>query len=152
MEKKRIYIYNSWRGIVYAKKGKAILVSGRDIRDLENILMYTEAKNIDIYTHGEMLLAHSLPELRKFHNLAGHYGGVSTDQQLEIESFPGPVLITSNCAWNPPQVFRGRIFTTGIPMFMGVQQIVNHADQKSRCFSRTGLCTTNGIMSSQSEF
>jgi len=109
-----------------AIKGRAILVSGRDIRDLENILKYTESKNINIYTHGEMLLAHSLPELRKFRNLAGHYGGISTDQQLEIESFPGPVLITSNCAWNPPQVFRGRIFTTGLPIWMGVKQIINH--------------------------
>ncbi|MDD3420299.1 MAG: hydroxylamine reductase [Candidatus Gastranaerophilales bacterium] len=109
-----------------AKAGPAILVSGRDIRDLENILKFTEAKNINIYTHGEMLLAHTLPELRKFKNLAGHYGGISTDQQLEIESFPGPVLITSNCAWNPPQVFRGRIFTTGVPIWMGVKQIINH--------------------------
>lgn len=108
-----------------AVKGKAILVSGRDIRDLENILKYTEAKNINIYTHGEMLLAHSLPELRAFHHLAGHYGGISSDQQMEIESFPGPVLITSNCAWNPPQVFRGRIFTTGLPSFMGVRQIID---------------------------
>ena len=107
-------------------KGPAILVSGRDIRDLENILKYTESKNINIYTHGEMLLAHTLPELRKFRHLVGHYGGISTDQQLEIESFPGPVLITSNCAWNPPQVFRGRIFTTGSPIWMGVKQIVNH--------------------------
>jgi hydroxylamine reductase len=109
-----------------AIKGPAILVSGRDIRDLENILMFTEAKNINIYTHGEMLLAHTLPELRKFKNLAGHFGGISTDQQLEIESFPGPVVITSNCAWNPPQVFRGRIFTTGLPIWMGVKQIINH--------------------------
>lgn len=109
-----------------AVKGPSILVSGRDIRDLENILKYTESKNINIYTHGEMLLAHTLPELRKFRNLAGHYGGISTDQQLEIESFPGPVLITSNCAWNPPQVFRGRMFTTGSPLWMGVKQIENH--------------------------
>ncbi len=109
-----------------AVKGNSILVSGRDIRDLENILMYTQAKKINIYTHGEMLLAHSLPELRKFPNLVGHYGGVSPDQQIEIESFPGPVLITSNCAWNPPQVFRGRIFTTGLPIWMGVQQIIDN--------------------------
>ena len=107
-----------------AVKGNAILVSGRDIMDLENILKYTESKNINIYTHGEMLLAHTLPELRQFHHLVGHYGGVSIDQQMEIESFPGPVLITSNCAWNPPQVFRGRIFTTGTPVWMGVKQIV----------------------------
>jgi hydroxylamine reductase len=73
-----------------------------------------------------MLLAHTLPEFKKFRQLVGHYGGISTDQQLEIESFPGPVLITSNCAWNPPQVFRGRIFTTGSPMWMGVTQISNH--------------------------
>jgi hydroxylamine reductase len=109
-----------------AINGPAILVSGRDIRDLENILKYTESKNINIYTHGEMLLAHTLPELKKFRNLVGHYGGISTDQQLEIESFPGPVVITSNCAWNPPQVFRGRIFTTGSPIWMGVKQIANH--------------------------
>jgi len=107
-------------------QGPAILVSGRDIRDLENILKFTEAKEINIYTHGEMLLAHTLPELKKFKNLVGHYGGISADQQLEIESFPGPVLITSNCAWNPPQVFRGRIFTTGSPIWMGVKQISNH--------------------------
>lgn len=123
---KRYGKYENVKVRTSALKGKAILVSGRDIRDLENILKYTESKNINIYTHGEMLLAHSLPELRRFHNLAGHYGGISTDQQLEIESFPGPVLITSNCAWSPPQVFRGRIFTTGLPNWMGVKQIVNH--------------------------
>lgn len=111
---------------ISAIQGPGILVSGRDIRDLENILKFTESKNINIYTHGEMLLAHTMPELKKFRNLVGHYGGISPDQQLEIESFPGPVLITSNCAWNPPQVFRGRIFTTGSPNWMGVTQIVDH--------------------------
>lgn len=121
----RYGVYESVNVRLSSVKGKSILISGRDIHDLENILKFTESKDINVYTHGEMLLAHTLPELSRFKNLVGHYGGISLDQQLEIESFPGPVLVTSNCAWNPPQVFRGRIFTTGIPVWMGVKQLAD---------------------------
>lgn len=104
--------------------GKSILVSGKDILDLENILKATISKGINVYTHGEMMLAHIFPELRQFPNLIGNYGGVSIDQQYELESFPGPVVITSNCIWDPPEVYRGRVFTTGIPGWPGIQQII----------------------------
>lgn len=106
-------------------KGKAILVSGRDIKQLEDILRFTVSEKINIYTHGEMLYAHTLPEITKFENLAGHYGGVSTDQQLELEHFPGPIFMTSDCSWNPPEVFRGRLFTSGLPNLAGIKQIAN---------------------------
>lgn len=106
------------------KPGKSILVSGKDILDLENILKATISKGINVYTHGEMMSAHVFPELRQFPNLIGNYGGVSIDQQVELESFPGPVVVTSNCIWDPPEVYRGRVFTTGIPGWPGIKQIV----------------------------
>lgn len=105
------------------RKGKAILVSGNNIRDLEAILKATQSKNIDVYTHGEMMLAFCYPELRQFKNLVGNYGDILLDQQMDIESFPGPVMINSDCSYDPPEVYRGRMFTTSIPFWRGVDYV-----------------------------
>lgn len=112
------------------REGKAILVSGNNIKDLESILKATQSKNIDVYTHGEMIFAHCYSELRQFPNLVGNFGNLLLDQQMDIESFPGPVMLNSSCTYDPPEVYRGRIFTTSIPFWKGVDYV--SADDFSR--------------------
>jgi hydroxylamine reductase len=92
-------------------KGKAILVSGHDMKDLRAILEATKDKGINVYTHGELLPAHSYPALKAYPHLAGNYGGAWQDQQKEFAEFPGPIVMTSNCLIEPQPRYRGRIFT-----------------------------------------
>lgn len=104
-------------------KGKAVLVSGHDLRDLEELLKQTEGMGINIYTHGEMLPAHGYPALKKYRHLAGNYGGAWQDQQKEFAKFPGPVLMTTNCIQKPMDVYKGRVFTSGLVAWPGMQHI-----------------------------
>ncbi len=105
-------------------KGKAILVSGHDIVDLYHLLEQTEGKGINIYTHGEMLPAHSYPQLKKFKHLAGNFGTAWQNQQTEFAAFPGAILMTSNCLIDPNMNGYGdRIFTTGPVGWNGVPHI-----------------------------
>lgn len=106
-------------------KGKAILVSGHDLKDLEKILIQTEGKGINIYTHGEMLPAHGYPELKKFKHLAGNYGGAWQDQKVEFAKFPGAILMTTNCIQEPQTNYEARIFTSGLVGWPGVTHIAN---------------------------
>jgi len=99
---------------LYAKKGKAILVSGHDLKDLEEILKQTEGKGINVYTHGEMLPAHGYPELKKYPHFFGHYGTAWQNQAKEFAEFPGAVLMTTNCIQKPRDSYKGSIFTTGL--------------------------------------
>jgi hydroxylamine reductase len=101
-------------------KGKAILVSGHDLKDLERLLLQTEGQGINIYTHGEMLPAHGYPELKKFKHLAGNYGGAWQDQRDEFAAFPGAILMTTNCIQKPQENYEARIFTTGLVGWPGV--------------------------------
>jgi hydroxylamine reductase len=107
-------------------KGHAIVVSGHDLKDLEELLKQTEGKGINVYTHGEMLPAHSYPGLKKYKHLAGNYGGAWQEQQKEFEAFPGAVLMTTNCIQKPRDKYKGRIFTSGLVSWPGVR----HIDQK----------------------
>jgi len=104
-------------------KGKAILVSGHDLRDLELLLQQTEGKGINIYTHGEMLPCHGYPELKKYSHLVGNYGGAWQDQQKEFDEFPGAILMTTNCIQRPKELYKHRIFTTGLVAWPGVRHI-----------------------------
>lgn len=104
-------------------KGKAILVSGHDLKDLEELLKQTEGRNINVYTHGEMLPAHGYPGLKKYKHLVGNYGGAWQDQQKEFEAFPGAVLMTTNCIQKPREAYKGRIFTSGLVAWPGVHHI-----------------------------
>ncbi|HOX95263.1 MAG TPA: hydroxylamine reductase, partial [Syntrophales bacterium] len=97
-----------------ARKGKAILVSGHDLKDLEELLKQTEGRGINIYTHGEMLPGHGYPGLRKYGHLAGHYGTAWQNQAKEFAEFPGAILMTTNCIQRPAPAYRGNIFTTGL--------------------------------------
>ncbi|MBT7161772.1 MAG: hydroxylamine reductase, partial [Victivallales bacterium] len=82
-------------------KGKAILISGHDLKDLYSLLKQTEGTGINVYTHSEMLPAHGYPGLKKFPHLVGNYGGAWQDQRSEFVAFPGPILMTTNCIQKP---------------------------------------------------
>ncbi|HEX7597141.1 MAG TPA: hydroxylamine reductase, partial [Polyangia bacterium] len=110
---------------ITAKKGKAILVSGHDLKDLHTLLELTRDKGINIYTHGEMLPAHGYPELKKYPHLVGNYGGAWQDQAKEFDAFPGAILMTTNCIQNPRQSYKARIFTTGLVGWPGVTHVAN---------------------------
>lgn len=105
-------------------KGKAILVSGHDIVDLYNLLQQTEGKGVNVYTHGEMLPAHSYPKLKQFKHLAGNFGTAWQNQQVEFAQFPGAILMTSNCLIDPNVTgYADRIFTTGPVGWHGLAHI-----------------------------
>ena len=104
-------------------KGKALLVSGHDLKDLHEILEQTEGKGINVYTHGEMLPAHGYPKLKKFKHLAGNYGGAWQDQHSEFNAFPGAIVMTTNCIQKPLATYRGRIFTSGLVAYPRVEHI-----------------------------
>ncbi len=106
-------------------KGKAILVSGHDLKDLEMLLKQTEGTGINIYTHGEMLPANAYPKLKAYKHLAGNYGGAWQDQAKEFDEFPGSVLMTTNCIQRPRETYKGRIFTTGLVAWPGVTHIAD---------------------------
>jgi len=105
------------------KAGKAILLSGHDLKDLEEILQQTEGKGINIYTHGEMLPCHGYPELKKYPHFYGHYGSAWQNQAKEFEAFPGAILMTTNCIQKPRDSYKDRIFTTGLVGWPGVRHI-----------------------------
>ncbi len=105
--------------------GKAILVSGHDLRDLAALLEQTKDTGINVYTHGEMLPAHGYPLLKAYPHLAGNYGGAWQDQQAEFAAFPGPILMTSNCIVEPHVSYRRRIFTTGPVGWPGVRHLTD---------------------------
>ncbi len=101
----------------------AILVSGHDLKDLEELLEQTAGMGIDIYTHGEMLPAHGYPGLHRHPHLAGNYGGAWQNQQKEFDQFPGAILMTTNCIQKPAPGYFDRIFTSGIVAWPGVRHI-----------------------------
>lgn len=104
-------------------KGKAIVVSGHDLKDLEELLKQTEGKGLNIYTHGEMLPCHGYPELKKYKHLVGNYGGAWQDQRKEFDNFPGAILMTTNCIQKPKDSYMDRIFTSGLVAWPGVMHI-----------------------------
>lgn len=107
------------------KKGKAVLISGHDLVDLEALLKQTEGKGINVYTHGEMLPTHGYPELKKYPHFYGHFGTAWQNQQKEFPQFPGAILMTTNCIQRPAQVYGENIFTSGCVGWPGVTHIEN---------------------------
>jgi hydroxylamine reductase len=104
-------------------KGKCILVSGHDLKDLELLLKQTEGKGINVYTHGEMLPGHGYPKLKAYKHLVGNYGGAWQDQKDEFAAFPGAILMTTNCIQEPQTSYKGRLFTSGLVAWPNVQHI-----------------------------
>jgi hydroxylamine reductase len=108
-----------------AKKGKAILVSGHDLKDLELILQQTAGKGVYVYTHGEMLPCHGYPKLKAHPHFHGHYGTAWQNQAKEFAAFPGAILMTTNCIQRPGDVYKDNLFTTGLVGWPGVQHIAD---------------------------
>jgi len=106
-------------------KGKAIVVSGHDLKDLYTLLEQTKDKGINVYTHGEMLPAHAYPGLKKYKHLVGHFGSAWQNQQQEFPFFPGAILMTTNCIQEPALDYQARIFTSGLVAWPNVPHISN---------------------------
>jgi len=112
-----------------------ILISGHDLRDLKDLLEQTKDAGIDIYTHSEMLPAHSYPEFKKYPHLFGNYGNAWHRQNVEFASFNGPILMTTNCITPVQDSYRNRIFTTGMAGYPGVPHIPDRPEGGSKDFS-----------------
>jgi hydroxylamine reductase len=108
-----------------AKAGKAILVSGHDLKDLADLLEQTRGKGINVYTHGEMLPCHGYPELKKYEHFYGHYGTAWQNQKKEFAKFPGAILMTTNCIQKPGEEYKDNIFTSGQVAWPGVRHIAD---------------------------
>ena len=104
-------------------KGKSIVVSGHDLKDLHRLLEQTKGKGINVYTHGEMLPCHGYPGLNKYDHLVGNYGGAWQRQQKEFDQFPGAILMTTNCLMQPKGSYEDRIFTSGPTGWPGIPHI-----------------------------
>ncbi|SDB33003.1 hydroxylamine reductase [Desulfonatronum thiosulfatophilum] len=107
------------------KKGKAILISGHDLKDLEDLLKQTEGKGINIYTHGEMLPTHGYPKLKAYPHFYGHYGTAWQNQHKEFSAFPGAILMTTNCLMRPQEKYRDNLFTTGLVGWPEIKHVKN---------------------------
>ncbi|UCD88318.1 MAG: hydroxylamine reductase [Desulfobacterales bacterium] len=107
------------------RKGKAILVSGHDLRDLEALLKQSEGKGIYVYTHGEMLPTHGYPELKKYPHFYGHFGTAWQNQIREFGKFPGAIVMTTNCIQKPQGSYKDNIFTTGLVGWPGIPHIAD---------------------------
>jgi hydroxylamine reductase len=105
------------------KKGKAILVSGHDLKDLEALLKQTEGTGINIYTHGEMLTTHGYPELKRYPHFYGQFGTAWQKQIKEFVDFPGAILMTTNCIQRPKNEYKGNLFTSGLVGWPGIPHI-----------------------------
>ena len=104
-------------------KNPAILISGHDFKDLEQLLEQTEGTGVDVYTHGEMLPAHYYPKFKKFKHLIGNYGNAWQMQTTEFEKFNGVILLTTNCLVPPKKSYMDRVFTTGAVGFPGCKRV-----------------------------
>lgn len=111
-----------------AKAGKAILITGHDLKDLQLLLEQTKGKGINIYTHGEMLPCHAYPELKKHDHFYGHYGTAWQNQQKEMDVFPGAILFTTNCIQKPRDSYKDNVFTTGLVGWPDVNHIGEDKD------------------------
>lgn len=115
----------------------AILISGHDLRDLEDLLVQTEGTGVDVYTHSEMLPAHYYPAFKKYENFVGNYGNAWWKQKEEFESFNGPILFTTNCIVPPLKnaSYKGKIYTTGASGLEGAIHIPDREEGKRKDFS-----------------
>ncbi len=113
-------------------KKPGILISGHDLKDIEDLLIQTEGTGIDVYTHGEMLPAHYYPQLKKYKHLVGNYGNAWWKQKEEFASFNGPIVFTTNCIVPPAKNanYANRVFTTNSTGFPGWKHIATGEDGK----------------------
>jgi len=116
-------------------KNPGILISGHDLKDMEELLKQTEGTGVDVYTHSEMLPANYYPAFKKYNHFIGNYGNAWWKQNEEFESFNGPILMTTNCIVTPKTSYIDRIFTTGAAGFDGVKHIADRKDGQPKNFS-----------------
>ncbi len=114
-----------------------ILVSGHDLKDFEELLIQTEDKGIDIYTHSEMLPANYYPAFKKFKHFHGNYGSSWWHQLEDFENFNGAILMTTNCIvpLRKENTYLDRFFTTGMAGYPGAKHIADRQDGKPKDFS-----------------
>ncbi len=117
------------------RNNPAILISGHDLKDMEELLKQTEGTGVDVYTHSEMLPANYYPAFKKYNHFAGNYGNAWHRQNKEFETFNGPILMTTNCIVPVKDSYKDRIFTTGMTGYPGVKHIPDRADGGSKDFS-----------------
>jgi hydroxylamine reductase len=117
------------------RNNPAILISGHDLKDLEELLEQTKGTGVDVYTHGEMLPAHYYPAFKKYAHFAGNYGNAWWKQKEEFEKFNGPILFTTNCIVPPSTSYADRVYTTGSSGYPGFKHIPDRVNGQSKDFS-----------------
>lgn len=117
-------------------KNPGILISGHDLKDMEELLKQTEGTGVDVYTHSEMLPANYYPAFKKYKHFVGNYGNAWWKQGHEFETFNGPILMTTNCIIPVKESYKNRIFTTGVVGYPGIEHIPDRKDGKPKDFSK----------------
>jgi len=119
------------------RNNPAILISGHDLKDMEELLKQTERTGVDVYTHGEMLPANYYPAFKKYDHFVGNYGGSWWHQNKEFESFNGPILLTTNCLvpLKKNNTYLDRLFTTGMVGYSGAKHILDRSQGDTKDFS-----------------
>lgn len=117
------------------RNNPGILISGHDLKDLDELLKQTEGTGVDVYTHGEMLPAHYYPAFKKYEHFVGNYGNAWWKQAEEFEKFNGPILMTTNCLVPPKETYKDRLWTTSIVGFEGVKHIGDRDGNETKDFS-----------------
>ncbi|MGC9375849.1 MAG: hydroxylamine reductase [Bacteroidales bacterium] len=119
------------------RNNPGILISGHDLRDMEDLLKQTEGTGVDVYTHSEMLPANYYPAFKKYDHFVGNYGNAWWKQKEEFESFNGPILFTTNCLVPPPKnaAYRDKVYTTGAAGFEGFPHIPDREKGGQKDFS-----------------
>ncbi|MDG6228638.1 MAG: hydroxylamine reductase [Candidatus Thermoplasmatota archaeon] len=112
-----------------------ILISGHDLKDLEELLKQTKGTGIDVYSHGEMLPANAYPFFKQYDHFIGNYGGSWWKQKEEFDSFNGPILMTTNCLVPPKDSYKDRVYTTSIVGFPGLKHIPDRIQNGEKDFS-----------------
>ncbi len=117
------------------RKNPAILISGHDLKDMEELLEQTQGTGVDVYTHGEMLPANYYPAFKKYGNFVGNYGNAWWLQDKEFETFNGPILMTTNCLVPPRESYKDRVYVTGVVGFDGLKHIPERTAGQKKDFS-----------------
>ncbi len=117
------------------RSNPAILISGHDLKDMEELLKQTQGTGVDVYTHGEMLPANYYPAFKKYEHFVGNYGNSWWLQDKEFETFNGPILLTTNCLVPPKDSYKDRVYLTGVVGFDGLKRIPERQAGKQKDFS-----------------
>ena len=117
------------------RSNPGILISGHDLKDMEELLKQTEGTGIDVYTHGEMLPANAYPAFKKYSHFVGNYGNAWWKQKEEFEKFNGPILLTTNCLVPPKDSYKDRVYMTGVVGFEGLKYIPDRKNGNAKDFT-----------------